>query len=166
MSGLDTARLLLAGVPTAREVEYHVWTATRPEYRGELRAAGEVLWFVYAGLEPAGPSLPTEPGAVVLAYEVRGMNLDRPQLLVRSERTGLWWSPTPLGDDERWHHDDEAIRRWSPAVVVPAGDDGPVAALREIRRVLDAHPGGSWATAMEQVGSLADDALRVLGGAS
>jgi hypothetical protein len=125
VSARDTARLLLAGVPTAREVDYHEWTATKPECRGELRAAGEVLWFTYAEDAPPVRELPTGPGAVVIGAASR-------RVFTR-DQSGQWFyidsSGHFFGTSGKLVDAD-----WVPALVVPAVGSGPVTALRDILR--------------------------------
>lgn len=166
MSGLDTARLLLAGVPTAREVGYHEWTASKPECRGELRAAGEVLWFTYAGYEaPPVRELPTEPGAVVLADEVRGVHLDPPVLLVRAVGVGSYpWKPA---DDrlinDYYEHADGDVTGWVAARVVRDDEHGPAAAFRRILDAVQRDDIGCMGK-LQGVEFAAREALKALGG--
>ena len=82
---------------------------TADQARTILEAAG-------VKVEPEKPALPTEPGDVIIATEVRG-------------ETGKWemvlddigeWYASPKIKGRRWHHPDE-ITAWTEAVVVPAG---------------------------------------------
>jgi hypothetical protein len=124
VSARDTARLLLAGVPTAREVDYHEWTATKPECRGELRAAGEVLWFTYAQDAPVR-ELPTEPGAVVVTSACTYLR----------DGVGDWVYVDSKGDFNYRHSNELAAMDWHAVALVADDEQGPVAALR---RILDA----------------------------
>lgn len=165
MSGLDTARLLLASVPTAREVGYHEWTASKPECRGELRAAGEVLWFTYAGYEaPPVRELPSEPGALLLAFKA-GTRTSARGIPFRLAGDGRSWHPldeqhfaaypqfigTDFGDD------------WAPAVVVRDDEHGPAAAFRRILDAVQRDDIGCMGK-LQGVEFAAREALKALGG--
>jgi hypothetical protein len=166
MSARDTARLLLAGVPTAREVDYHEWTASKPECRGELRAAGEVLWFTYAEDDaPPVRDLPTEPGAVVLVTELRGETFDPPIPALRDtdrDDRAPWCSGGHVGGDR--FHDSRDITGWIPARVVRDDEQGPVEALRRIMDAVQEKDGLGCIKTLQAVEFAAREALKALDG--
>lgn len=64
------------------------------------------------------PSLPTEPGAVILITECRGERVNEPVVAVRNGE-GTWWSHGRGFDGCNWHGPED-ITEWTLAKVVPA----------------------------------------------
>lgn len=89
--------------------------------------------------ETPAPTLPTEPGSVVLATAVGGHRFDPPTLAVRTNDTDSepWILPAtaPHVLDGEWWHKPEDITDWIPARVVRDDDRGPAAALRNIATI-------------------------------
>ena len=71
----------------------------------------------YAGVKvQAEPKpLPTEPGSVIIATEVRGVKGEWRMFLYEAE---VWVSPVRI--DGNWWHEPERITAWTEAVVLPA----------------------------------------------
>lgn len=111
--------------------------------------------------------LPTEPGAVILVTEVRGVELDSPEsaFLTTHGPTLPWFTPDAVdtGDDAfggHWWHGPEHIQAWLPARLVRDDEQGPVAALEAVVRLLD----GPQAEHAQEAQDVAKRALRELAG--
>ena len=80
---------------------------TTDQARTILEAAG-------MNVQPEKPALPTEPGSVIIATEVRGVRGEWRMLL---DDDGEWSGPEPIGG---WgHHNPDRITAWIEAVVLP-----------------------------------------------
>ena len=83
---------------------------TTDQARTILEAAG-------VKVETEKPTLPTEPGSVIIATEVRGVTGKWRMFLGPG---GHWFSAGPIG--ACYHHSPNHITAWTEAVVVPAGE--------------------------------------------
>lgn len=83
--------------------------------KGRLLVASETV-AVITLLDRPKPELPTEPGSVIIATEVRGVK-GRWELYLRSERN---WIAVD-GIDGYRYHDPKHITEWEPAKIVPVG---------------------------------------------
>ena len=90
---------------------------------GHLRVGGTIIRFEAGGIPSSirlvsatrpAPALPTEPGSVILASRVRGVELDPPLVMLR--RHSGWMSPRPINGCV-WH-EPERVQEWVPAEVV------------------------------------------------
>lgn len=113
---------------------------------------------------PPVHQVPTVPGAVVLATEVRGARFERPLLVARigGGPTDVPWTASEdvLGF---WWHGDEHITDWFPARVVPDDAHGPVATLRRILDVATKVDGIPCDEARDLITVEASEALAALG---
>ena len=82
---------------------------TADQARTILEAAG-------VKVEPEKPALPTKPGSVIIATEVRGV---KGKWRMFRGPGGHWFSAGPIG--ACYHHSPEHITVWTEAMVVPAG---------------------------------------------
>lgn len=83
--------------------------------KGRFLAASETV-AVITLLDRPKPELPTEPGSIIIATEVRGVK-GRWELYLRSERN---WIAVD-GIDGYRYHDPKHITEWEPAKIVPVG---------------------------------------------
>ncbi|MEU3847175.1 hypothetical protein AB0E44_09280 [Micrococcus terreus] len=66
---------------------------------------------------PESKPLPTEPGSVIIATEVRGVKGEW-RLLLNEDRD--WWSPARING--RMLHNSKQITKWTPVDLVPEGE--------------------------------------------
>ncbi|WP_102508170.1 hypothetical protein [Sanguibacter massiliensis] len=94
---------------------------------GRLFLGGEIVryaigvwsgYFTFVRATREAPSLPTEPGSVILVTECHGERLDPPVLAV-CDGDGEWLTLARAIDGSRWHL-PKHITAWTPAKVVPA----------------------------------------------
>ena len=108
---------------------------TTDQARAILEAAG-------VKVEREKPALPTEPGDVIIATEVRGVKYDGPGNGWRMflDIDGDWLSAVGINGRGRVWHAPKHITAWTEAVVVPAGkpiDPDDVRVGDRVRLVLD-----------------------------
>lgn len=80
----------------------------------------------YTLLDRPAPALPTEPGSVILASRIDGVDYDPPVPLAYTtpaypSDTAPWILLGDEGDRRRWYSPDK-IESWAPARIVPADE--------------------------------------------
>lgn len=101
-------------------------------YRALARAAAELLG---VELPPLPKLLPTRPGSVIIATEVRGMEGEWRMIL---DHNGGWYSAELISG--RRYHLRESVTAWTEARVLPAGEKISPRDVRKgdrVRLVLD-----------------------------
>lgn len=94
-------------------------------------------------LAPEPTPLPTEPGSIIIATEVRGVRAEWRMML---DRDGEWFSPEMICGE--WHHQPEDITKWTKARVLPSATgpveltEGQVVELHEAARLRNPAGGG------------------------
>lgn len=147
---------------------------TPPVTDAAIEAAASVLGVVRAvnrdylriALEAAAPhmapapeslALPIEPGSVVLATRIEGVEIDPPVLVALTDDRDdtPWLAMQANAAGARWIAPAD-ITEWIPARVVPDDEHGPVAVLRRVAEQLKGR-------SREDLADDVSDALIVIG---